>query len=216
MKAVLFDMDGVIINSRIEIEEFWQKWAKIAGGSFSFEEIEQFIHGCPVELTLNQLFNHTPHLWEDIKMDSANLGLHPEKMVMKGFFDFIDYLDEYQIPYGIVTSHVLKNASRIVNSLGIQNRIKALVTADQVERGKPYPDPYLLGAERLGIPNKEIIVFEDSLSGIQSAHNAGSKVIGINLPHFRNSLLIKGAHDVLEDFVLVKKRWQDFSLLLIR
>ncbi|HYG37696.1 MAG TPA: HAD-IA family hydrolase [Cytophagales bacterium] len=201
ISAILFDMDGVIINSRSEIELFWNEWAEKVGIILSEKDIEDHIHGCPATRTLEMLFKNTS---DEFKMQIMNcshtIGQDVENLVMPGFKDLIDCLDEIKMPWGIVTSHLINSATRIVKALHIQDRLKVLVTADQVEKGKPHPDPYILGNKRLGLEAEQVLVFEDSISGCTAALKAGNAVIGLNVPKMAKSLLSLGVEDVLENF----------------
>lgn len=201
IKSVLFDMDGVIINTRPEIENFWHEWAGKAEITLSEEDIEQHIHGCPSNRTIEMLFSKTSDEFKkQIVESSLNIGEDVNNLVMPGFRKLIDFFDELNFPWGIVTSHTLKSATRIAEELNIQHRFKVLVTADQVERGKPFPDPYFLGTERIGSKAEEVLVFEDSISGSTAAIKAGNKVIGVNTPKGAPALLSLGVMDVIENF----------------
>lgn len=207
ISAVLFDMDGVIINTRPEIEVFWHDWANKAGFKLSEEDIELHIHGCPSRHTIEMLFSKaSDEIKKGIVEGSLNLGEDVNKLVMPGFRELIDFLDYQNISWGIVTSHTLKSATRITNELNIQKRVKVLVTADQVERGKPFPDPYLLGTERIGANPEDVLVFEDSISGSTAAIKAGNKVVGVNTPKGAPALFSLGVLDVIENFEVLLDR----------
>lgn len=88
----------------------------------------------------------------------------------------------------------------MLNCLSVRSPFQTIVTANLVQKGKPDPECYLLGAERLDIPIKKVLVFEDSISGVKSASRAGATVVGVNEPHIGPVLTEAGAVDVIPDF----------------
>ncbi len=200
--AVLFDMDGVIINSRPEIEGFWQSWAQRFGFTIEANDMENHIHGCPARHTIAKLFGGiTAEEVAAIETSALQIGGDPQARVMPGFFAFTDTLSRQGIPFGIVTSHPMASGKRIADALGLTSRLAVFVTADQVKNGKPHPEPYLLGCERLGLPPGNVLVFEDSVSGAMAAVAAGNMVVGINQPTAAAALLALGVLEVFPDFV---------------
>lgn len=209
-------MDGVIINTRQEIEDFWRRWAVKAGFELRESDIENDIHGCPPLHTLGKFFSHTDKDFKRaMEEDSHSIGKNARALLMPGLLAFVDRICERQFPFGIVTSHTLKSASRIAVDVGLEGRYEALVTVDQVKNGKPHPEPYLLAAERLNLAPEEVLVFEDSLSGCTSALRAGMKVIGVNTPKYEPSLRALGVVTVIRDFHRVHEAIEAAELQLI-
>lgn len=201
MSAILFDMDGVLINTRQEIEDFWRRWAIKAGFELTGDDIENHIHGCPPSHTIGKFFGQAEdEFMRAMEADSRNIGKNARAMIVPGLTEFVGFLCERQFPFGIVTSHTLKSASSIALDIGLAGKYKTLVTVDQVKNGKPHPEPYLLAAERLNLIPEEVLVFEDSLSGCTSALRAGMNVVAINTPEYETSLRAVGVVHVIRDF----------------
>lgn len=117
-----------------------------------------------------------------------------------GVSELILALAAAKIKVGIIASGWREKIDRVMAMLHIENCISVIVERDDVTHGKPYPDPYLLAAKRLMLPPTETLVFEDSISGITSAVNAGTYCVGIG-----NAELIQhGAQTAIANFSKVK------------
>jgi sugar-phosphatase len=99
--------------------------------------------------------------------------------------------------WAIVTSGGAELARARLGQVGLPIP-RVLVTGDAVKRGKPDPEPYLLGAKRLGVAVERCVVIEDAPAGIQAGHKAGMRVIGIGATHPREELLEQGAQVVID------------------
>lgn len=199
--AVLFDMDGVLIDSNAVIERAWREAAEIYGKTISEEEMIKHIHGQPGSHTIQALFSHLSI--EDQKKVQAHI-IYVENTAnydpIPGVAQLITSLNAAGISVGIVTSGWREKIDRVTAMLGVQNCISVIVERDDVTRGKPFPDPYLLAAERLAIPAEKTIVFEDSKNGVLSAVSAGAFCVGIG----GDELVECGARLVIPDFTTIK------------
>lgn len=199
--AVLFDMDGVLIDSNAVIERAWSEAAEMYGKKISEEDIIQHIHGQPGPHTIRALFNDLPI--SDQKKVQAHI-IHVENTAhydpIPGVSQLITSLNEAGVCVGIVTSGWREKIDRVTDMLQVQSCISVIVERDDVKRGKPFPDPYLLAAERLAIPGMKTIVFEDSKSGVISAVAAGAFCVGIG----NAELVTCGAKVTIPDFTGVE------------
>ena len=93
--------------------------------------------------------------------------------IKDGLFELLDYLKEKNVKIALATSTTEPSATRTLRISGTLPYFDALVCADDVERGKPYPDPFLKAAEKLGLKPENCLALEDSLNGIRSAYSAG-------------------------------------------
>ncbi|WP_315707911.1 HAD family hydrolase [Brenneria uluponensis] len=195
--AVLFDMDGVLIDSRAVIEQGWCEAAMMYGRQITEEDIMKHIHGQPGPHTIRALFHDLP-LSDQAKVQAHII--HVENTAdcepILGVAQLIASLGAAGIPLGIVTSGWRLKIDRVIALLQAQPYISVIVERDDVTRGKPYPDPYLLAAERLGLPASKTVVFEDAKSGVTSAVAAGAYCVGIG----DEDLLPCGAKFILPDF----------------
>ncbi|WON77439.1 HAD family phosphatase [Serratia sp. UGAL515B_01] len=213
--AVLFDMDGVLIDSKAVIEQGWREAAQIYGRQITDDDILKHIHGQPGPHTIRALFHDLP--LSDQEKVQAHI-IHVENTAdcepIPGVAQLIASLDAAGITIGIVTSGWRYKIDRVIALLQAQSCISVIVERDDVARGKPYPDPYLLAAERLGIPASKTIVFEDSKSGVTSAVAAGAYCVGIG----EEDLMPCGAKLIIPDFrgVELMTSGADGSLLSFR
>ena len=99
--------------------------------------------------------------------------------VKKGFFNLLDILNDRGIPFCLATNSVQANALECLKFAGLNDVFSLIVTRDQVKKGKPAPDIFLLSAEQLKVPISHCLILEDSMTGIQAASNAGASSIFI-------------------------------------
>ncbi len=199
--AVLFDMDGVLIDSNAVIERAWCEAANMYGRTISEEDIIKHIHGQPGPHTIKALFHDLPVIdRQKVQEHIIHVENTASYNAIPGVATLITSLKDAGITVGIVTSGWREKIDRVIEMLQVQSCISVIVERDDVSRGKPYPDPYLLAAERLGIPASQTVVFEDSRSGVTSAVAAGAYCVGIG----GNDLLTCGAMLAIPDFLGVR------------
>jgi mannitol-1-/sugar-/sorbitol-6-phosphatase len=172
--AILFDLDGVLVDSTRAVDREWREWAARKG--VDGDAIMAIAHGVR---TIEVIRRVAPHLDAEAEANAIeNHEAHDQRgvAVMPGAPDLLRSIPAGR--WGVVTS-----GSRLL----ARNRLQycglpvpdVLVTSDDVTHGKPHPEPYLRGAERIGASPEECVVFEDAPAGIQSARAGGMKVIGI-------------------------------------
>jgi len=171
--AILFDMDGTLVDSTIVVERVWSRYAERYG--LDLDAILATSHG--------RLMRETVARWApdgvDIQAECDDLSAF-ELAQTDGMFAvpgapaFANAVPRSAI--ALVTSAPLDLATIRITAAGI-TMPDVVVTADDVERGKPHPDPYLRGAELLGVAPKDAVVFEDAEAGIESALAAGMRCI---------------------------------------
>lgn len=181
-RGLLFDLDGTLVNSLDFVEASWSAWANRKG--FSAQAVRHFLHGKPALSTLRHFMSEASD--EIIEAEFLELEDYEARHVkgitpVAGAVEFIKRLNEINVPWGIVTSGSLKVASARIKHAGIPFP-EILVTSEDIHLGKPDPEPFLLGAQRLNIPATHCIAFEDSNAGLLSASTAGSVVIEVLTP----------------------------------
>lgn len=195
--AVLFDMDGVLIDARAVIERAWREAASLCGRSISDEDLHNHIHGRPGPHTIRALFHDLPRTAQErIQAHVIDVENTADYEPIPGVARLIARLSAAGITVGIVTSGWKSKIDRVIELLQAQSCFSVIVQRDDVARGKPHPDPYLLAAERLGIPASKTVVFEDSSSGVTSAVTAGAYCVGIG----DEDLTRSGAKLTIPDF----------------
>lgn len=190
--GVIFDMDGVIVDSnpyhKISLKEFVSRH----GYELSDEQLLKRIYGRTNREWITDLFGKLPEdqLTEYAEEKEAlyrklfNDDIKP----VKGLIRFLDLLNDRKVLRAIGTSAPRSNVDFTLNKTNTVKYFPTILYDAFVTHSKPHPEIYLKSAEALGLPNSQCIVIEDSLSGVESGQRAGSKVIGITTTHSREEL----------------------------
>jgi sugar-phosphatase len=171
--AILFDLDGVLVDSTGSVDRQWRIWARER--NIDEEKVMAIAHGVRAFEVVRSVAPHLDAEAEVRSLESREASDHDGVQLMPGAVDLIGSIPQGR--WAVVTS-----GSRLVATARLQFGIplpKAMVTADDVIHGKPHPEPYLKGAEVLGLNPAECVVIEDAPAGIRAAHAAGMKVIGL-------------------------------------
>lgn len=186
IKAILFDLDGVILDSNPVIEAFWGGWAQKEGVEFNERVIKETIHGRTTWETIHTLFHQSDDARKQaIYDDGVAYDLRMKPALMPGVEDFLAALSARKLPFLLVTSSPHKRAWHFLKQHQLDRFFTDSITAEDVKKGKPDPEPYIKGAGKLGIQPEHCLVFEDSDSGITAALTAGMQVIALNNPVFQ-------------------------------
>lgn len=209
--ACIFDMDGVLVDNR---EYHKQAWAQFLdtyckGKTFDYEELMLQFFGKTNQRIFECIFDKTMDgdelaMWEDRKEELYRAGISSHIVPVAGLIDFLHELKDAEIPSGIGTSGPMKNVQFVLDKFVAHQFFSGITDSNQVERGKPHPEVYLLTAEKLGVAPKRCIVFEDSFSGIQAGLNAGMTVVGIATEHSPERLIQAGASLAVRDFTEIR------------
>jgi sugar-phosphatase len=171
-QALLFDMDGVLINSIPAVERVWSRWAK--DHAFNVQEVLHRAHGRPSIETLRYLLPDADHEAENRLVEQAELDDVEDIVPLPGVTELLATLPRDR--WAIVTSCTRPLAEVRIRAAGLPTP-GVLITANDITRGKPDPEPYRKGAVGLGFAPEQCIVVEDALAGIASGKNAGARVI---------------------------------------
>lgn len=197
MKGVLFDLDGVVVDSESIYTQFWSNIDKLY--PTGVENFAIAIKGNTLQRILADYFPDNDvkqDILERIKDFEINMRYKPFAEAIR----FINELKRNQFRIAIVTSSSQKKMDNLyAQNPGFREMFDAVVTGDMVSHSKPDPEPYLLGAKAIGVAPESCYVFEDSISGIESGIRAGATVIGLatTLPYDK----IDGkAHLTINDF----------------
>ncbi len=172
--AILFDLDGVLCDSTRQVDREWREWAARKG--VNGDAVMAIAHGVR---TIEVIRRVAPHL--DAAAEAAAIEDHEAHdqrgvVVMPGAADLLRSIPDGR--WAVVTSGSRLLATHRLRHCGLPVP-EVLVTSDDVENGKPHPEPYLMGAGRLGFRPVECLVIEDAPAGIESARAGGMKVVGI-------------------------------------
>lgn len=183
MTGLLFDVDGVLIDSTPANFRVWRKWAQMR--DLDPDVVVAATYGRRGIDTLAEVAPHLEYAAESAVInDLFDAELHSIG-AMPGAFELLSSLPAGR--WGCVTSGGLEWVTRNLTYAGLPLP-EALVTSRDVEVGKPHPACYLLGAERLGLPPAECLVIEDAAAGIEAGHAAGMEVVGLATTHSRDHI----------------------------
>lgn len=191
IKAVIFDMDGVLVNTEPVHKKVWAQFFSEQGVSVTDEDLSGMMGVRAVE-TIRKFMpdknDEEVMLLKNKRVEMQVLALEKNIQPIEGVIDFIHEIKKSGLMIAVATSAVRETTSVILSKLGIDDTIDVLVTADDVTRGKPDPEIYLKTSEKLGFKPNECIVFEDAPSGIMAAQSAGMNVIALLTTHKREEL----------------------------
>ena len=185
MKAVLFDLDGVVVYTDAYHYRGWKRLADEEGWRFE-ESLNDQLRGVSRMASLQIILDHNGiDIPEERKGELADrkneyyremLQEVDESALVVGALDFIREIRFRGIRTGLGSSS--KNALTVLTALGIKDLFEAIVTGLDITRSKPDPEIFLLGAQRLGLDPADCVVFEDAVSGVEAANAAGMISVG--------------------------------------
>ncbi len=205
--CVLFDLDGVIIDTESQYDIFWKKTGE--DYQLGIKDFEKKIKGTTLPNILSKYFSHLSVV-EQEKIVKANQHFETTMSFdeIPGAMNFIKELRDNGVKTGLVTSSDDMKLKLVFEKLNFDSLFDTVVSADRITHGKPHPMCYLLAAKDLEADPSDCFVFEDSFPGIQSGNDAGMKVIGLSTTNPASSIQDK-VLKVIPDF-------KDFSLKDLR
>jgi sugar-phosphatase len=181
--AILFDLDGVLIDSTTNITRHWQQWAQRHG--LDLAAIMHVAHGRRTIETMRLVAPHLPVEEEARRFAAIEVADTEGVVTIAGAPALLDSLPA--AAWTIVTSGSRDVATARLRSQGLPVP-RIMVTADDVIHGKPAPEPYLAAADALGVPAAHCVVIEDSPAGIAAARAAGMRAVAIGSTHADHEL----------------------------
>lgn len=181
-KGFLFDLDGTLVDSLPAVERAWVNWAKRRG--VDPQDVLDFIHGKQAITSLRHFMpgeSEAAIQQEFLLLEQVEAQDTEGVTALPGAAALLARLNQLDIPWAIVTSGSIPVATARRNAGGLPQP-EVFITAEQVKKGKPQPDAYLLGAELLGLAPQDCVVVEDAAAGILSGLAAGCQVIAVNAP----------------------------------
>lgn len=182
VKGVLFDMDGVILDTEKLYARFWAEAARALGYPMTYEQAlgMRSLSSQAGQAKLESYFGPgvSRPLMRDkrVELMDAYVDIHGVDL-KPGIVPLLDALQEKGIPCAITTSSPLERVEKYLRPHGILHRFDKICTGYEVKRGKPAPDIYLYGAESLGLQPQNCLAVEDSPAGLESAFGAGCMAV---------------------------------------
>jgi sugar-phosphatase len=182
--AILFDLDGVLIDSTACITRHWEEWSRHHG--LDIGAVLRFAHGVRTVETMRLVAPHLDADREAQRFTAAEIIDTEGVVAIEGALRLLKGLPEGA--WGIVTSGSSELARARLTRAALPIP-RVLVSGDDVGQGKPAPESYLVAAQRLGRAAERCVAVEDSPAGIEAARAAGMQVIGITTTHARDRLV---------------------------
>src|SRR5467141_5220317 len=192
--GVLFDLDGVLVDSTPAVARVWAGWAREHG--FDPDDVVRKAHGRPSIATIRELLPHANHAAEDREVERREIADVEGVIPLPGAMELLKALRLER--WAIVTSCTRALAHVRIAAAGLP-KPKHLVTSTDVKHGKPAPEPYLKGAQTLGVPAGECIVIEDAPAGIRAGKAAGARVLALRTTASDAELRQAGADWIVND-----------------
>ncbi|WP_442481977.1 HAD family hydrolase [Aeoliella sp. SH292] len=204
-EAVLFDLDGVLIDTTDLHYRLWSEFATRHGYTPSAKELVA-TNGCRAEETIRNWLGHDlpAEVVEELIIERewhASRALETEAFsAVRGAREFVRSLQHAGHPIAVATSAVPENARLSLERIGLADMFEVVVTAMDVQRGKPHPDCYLEAAKRLNVKPENCLVIEDSLMGIRAGKASGAQVLALATTFPRETLVELEPSWIAKDF----------------
>ncbi|GAB3899447.1 HAD family hydrolase [Larkinella knui] len=216
MKAAIFDMDGVIVDTNPHHRTAWRKYFERYGKPLTDDDFVRYVSGKHNTDILTHLFPDRPLSGAESRQLAAEkealfreLYL-PDITPVPGLPAFLQLLRNAGMLTAVGTSAPVENLDFIIDALNLRSYFDVLLDESKVTRPKPDPAIYQKAMKMLGVEPHESIIFEDSTTGIRAAKAAGAYVIGLATTESAEELLRIGADEVIRDFTeLTPERFQE-------
>jgi len=207
--ALLFDLDGVLINSTPAVTRVWRRWAVEHG--FDPEQVVARAHGRPSLATVREYLPHADHEAENREVERCEIEDLEGVVPLPGALDLLASLPPDR--WTIVTSCTRNLAAVRIRAAGLPLP-QRMITSSDIAQGKPHPEPYLKAASGLGFPAPDCVVCEDVPAGIQSGRSAGAKVIAFRTTVEERVLREAGADWIMNNCLDIRLAETNNGLLL--
>ncbi len=196
-------MDGVLVDSHPVHMRAWERFLKSQGRAVTQQDLDFILEGRKREEILRHFMGElTPELLTSYGQQKEAL-FREESTNMKtipGVTRLLDELASISLPMGVASCGGRGRVHHLLEQLQLTHYFRFIITGDDVVDGKPDPAIFLKAAGRLGIPPEDLLVFEDSVSGVCAARTAGMHCLGIADDSRAEELMKAGANSVVQDF----------------
>jgi len=198
-EGMLFDLDGVLVDSTPAVARVWSWWASQHG--FDAEEIVHRAHGRPSIATIRELLPNADHEKENREVERREIEDVEGVVPLPGALELLQALPLDR--WAIVTSCTKTLAHVRIRAAGLPEP-KFIVTSDDIVNGKPDPEPYRKGAQTLSFSPKDCLVIEDAPAGIRSGKASGARVVALQTTERDELLRNAGADYIVKDCLALK------------
>ncbi|GAB3336935.1 HAD family phosphatase [Larkinella ripae] len=215
MKAAIFDMDGVIVDTNPHHRIAWRKYFERCGKPLTDADFVRYVSGKHNDDILRHLFaDRTLSVVESRQLAAEKEALFrelylPDITPVAGLPEFLQLLRKTGIVTAVGTSAPVENLDFVMDALNLRGYFDSLLDESKVTRPKPDPEIYQKAMQSLGVEPPESVIFEDSATGIRAAKAAGAYVVGLATTEPADELIRVGADEVVRDFTeLTRARFQ--------
>jgi mannitol-1-/sugar-/sorbitol-6-phosphatase len=210
-KAILFDLDGVLIDSTRAVARVWRQWAVEHG--FDPDEVVARAHGRPSLTTVSEYLPNADHAAENREVERREMRDLEGVALLPGSAQLLNQLPPDR--WTIVTSCTRPLAETRLRAAGLPIP-ERMITSNDIKNGKPHPEPYLKGASALGFAAADCVVVEDVPAGIRAGKASGARVIAFRTTVKDPELVAAGADWLLNNCndISVAKKSPELTLTL--
>ncbi len=182
--AIIFDMDGVLVDSNAFHLRKWVDLFRAHGVPFTDEDLPRMVLGPPNDVTFRRYLKADLTAEQIDELDEeleANFRreIAPHARTMPGVQRLLEECRAQAIPLAVASAAMTKNVDFLISTLGLRDYFSEMLSADDISHPKPHPEIYLKAADKLGIDPKSCAVIEDSFVGIEAAKRAGMKCLAV-------------------------------------
>lgn len=203
IRGAIFDMDGVLVDSHPVHMRAWERFLKSHGRTVSQRDLDFILEGRKREEILRHFMGElTPELLSSYGQQKEAL-FREESTNMKaipGVAQFLEELASAALPMGVASCGGRGRVHHLLDHLQLTRYFRFIITGDDVIDGKPDPAIFIKAAGQMEIPPDNLLVFEDSVSGVCAARAAGMQCLGIAEESHAEELKKAGAKSVVKDF----------------
>lgn len=187
IKALLFDLNGTMVDDMDYHIKAWHRITHELGGSLNIEAVKAECYGKNAEV-LERIFpgRFSPEEKDRISIEKEiqyRREFKPFLQLLPGLAAFLEAAKNRGWKMGIGSAAIMDNVDFVLDGCGIRHYFDAIISADQVNRSKPDPETFLLGALQLGADPADCIVWEDAPKGVEAAANAGMFSVVLTTMH---------------------------------
>jgi beta-phosphoglucomutase len=189
-KAILFDMDGVLVNNHIFHVKAWEAYGEKHGRYLNKQEFDEHVNGQTTKSVIRYMYENNISEEKVQELSDEKEALYrelykPHLAPVPGLLELLDKLKNSGWLLAVATSAPTENLRYTIDGLEISPYFDAFVDSSgaDIKNGKPAPDIYLKAAKVLNVPAGRCIVFEDSIAGITAGQRAGMQVIALTTTH---------------------------------